>query len=604
MPMLLEKFIKFTYTVTKRLFEGDYMRRLLSLTMVLVLLCGLASACGAGPDPQEPTTNPVQKEQKLFTDRDFRTEYQNAALIQLQGSGAQADSENVTVSGSVVTVTGEGTYLLSGTLEDGSVIIDAGDRDKLQLVLDGVRIHSTTTAALSIRGADKVFLTLAPGSENSLSSDAVTQQEDAALFSKQDLTVNGSGSMTVTSAAGHGISCKDDLVFTGGSCTVNAASHSLDANDSLRITGDTTLLLNAGKDGIHCQNADDPELGFVHIENGTLTVEAQGDAISAGAYANIQDGSLTLTAGGGSVNGTKESSNQFGGFMGGGRPGQRPARREAVIADDGTSMKGLKAEGDVILSGGTFVIDAADDAIHADGSVSVTGGSFDIKTGDDAFHAEDSLAVSDGQVNIRESYEGLEAHAVTLSGGTLLIHADDDGINAAGGQDESGITGGRDGMFGPGGPGGHFGSGASDGVIEISGGKLAVHASGDGLDANGSITVSGGEVYVANPRSGDTSVLDSDTGAVITGGRFIGVGASMMMAQSFDRSSTQGVLACSVGNQSAGTPLTVTDPQGNTLISLETEYSSVLVLISTPEILKGQSYTLSLGETSGTVAAE
>lgn len=573
------------------------MKKLWSMLTVLLLLCGLISGCTdrSADQPAATDTTPVQKDQELFTQRDFRTEYTGATRIQLQGDSAQADSKNVTVSGSTVTVTGEGTYLLSGTL-DGSVIIEAGQADKLQLVLDGANIRSGT-AALEIRQADKVFLTLAPGSENSLSGDG-----EAALLSDQDLTVNGTGSLTVTAPEGHGIRCKDDLVFTGGSCSVTAASHGLDANDSVRITGETALTLVAGKDGIHCENADRPDKGFVHIAQGTVTVEAQGDAISAGAYADILGGSFTLTAGGGSVNGTKEHSEQFGGFMG--RPGNRQPREETSSTQDSTSMKGLKAAGDVTLSGGTFVIDSADDAIHADGSIQVTGGSFDIKTGDDAFHAEDNLTFTEGQLNIRESYEGLEAHKITVSGGQLLIHAKDDGLNAAGGQDESGFTGGRDGMFGGGRPGGHFGSGSSDGVIQISGGKLAIYASGDGMDANGSITISDGEIYVTNPSSGDTSVLDSDTGAVITGGRFIGVGASMMMAQSFDARSSQGVLACSVGNQSAGTPLTVTDDQGNTLISLETEYNSVLVIISTPEIVKGQTYTLTLGSTSGPVTAQ
>ena len=576
------------------------MKRLLSLTAALLLLGGLFSGCrapeGEWPAVTEPTL--AQNDREMFTDRDYRTKYTGAARIQLQGNGAQTDSESVTVSGSTVTIAGEGTYLLSGTLEDGTVIIDAGEQDKLQLVLDGVNIHSKTSAALNVQQADKVFLTLAPGSENSLTANA-----DAALFSRQDLTVNGTGSLTVTSPEGHGVVCKDDLVFTGGNCSVTAASHALDVNDSVRMTGDTVLSLNAGKDGIHCENADQPEKGFVHIAQGTVTVEAQGDAVSAGAYANILDGTFTLTAGGGSVNGTKESSDQFGGFMGG-RPGNRQPRQETASTQDSTSMKGLKAAGDVAISGGTFVIDSADDAIHSDGSVTVNGGSFDIKTGDDAFHAEDNLTFTEGQINVRESYEGLEAHKVAVSGGQLLIHANDDGLNAAGGQDESGFTGGRDGMFGGGRPGGHFGSGSSDGVIEISGGKLAIYASGDGMDANGSIAISGGEIYVTNPRSGDTSVLDSDTGATITGGRFIGVGASMMMAQSFDASSSQGVLACSVGNQSAGTPLTITDEQGNTLISLKTEYDCVLVIISTPEIIKGQTYTLTLGSTSGMVTAE
>lgn len=583
------------------------MKKILLLATALLVLCGSVSGCKTRTNqdiPTEPVQSQVSKaDQELFTDRDFRTEYTEAAHIQFGDNTATSDSGAVQISGSTVTITGEGTYLLSGSLEDGSLVIDADKKDKLQLVLDGVSIHSKSSAAVHIQQADKVFLTLAPGSENSLTTESLTQEEvDGALFSKEDLTMNGSGTLAITSPEGHGIVCKDDLVITGGSFTVNAASHGLDVNDSVRITGDTALTVSAGKDGIHCENADDAALGFVHIQQGTLVMEAQGDAISAGAYANILGGEFRLTAGGGSVNGTQHASDHFGGFMGGGRPGNRPPRQEAATAEDSTSMKGLKAAGDLTVSGGTFLVDTADDAFHSDTSVTVTGGSFDIQSGDDAFHGEDRLDISGGQINIRKSYEGLEALEVTVSGGQLMIRSDDDGINAAGGQDASGINGGRDGMFGGGRPGGPFG-GNSNGSIEISGGKLAIYASGDGLDANGSITVSNGEIYVTNPKSGDTSVLDCDTGAVITGGRFVGVGASVMMAQSFDNSSTQGVVACTTGNQKAGTALTVTDEQGSVLVSLETEYDSVLVIISTPEIVKGETYTLTLGNTSGTVTA-
>ena len=590
------------------------MKKILSMAAALLIVSSLVSGCETQTNPEQPTeptqttlpheTQPPELDPDMFTDRDFRTEYTSAARIQFQDGTATSDSGAVQISGSTVTITGEGTYLLSGTLEDGSVVIDAGENDKLQLVLDGVHILSKASAALKIQQADKVFLTLAPDSENSLTAEALSEEGiDGALFSKQDLTVNGSGKLVITSASGHGIVCKDDLVLTGGSFTVNAASHGLDVNDSVRITGETGLTINAGKDGIHCENNDEEALGFVYIEQGTFAVEAQGDAISAGAHTNILGGDFKLTAGGGSENGNKQSSDRFGGFMGGGgRPGNRQPRQETAATEDSSSMKGFKAGGDLTIGGGTFLVDTADDAFHSNTSMTINGGSFDIKSGDDAFHAEERLDITEGQINIRQSYEGLEALKVAVSGGYLMIHADDDGINAAGGNDESGIAGGRDGMFGGGRPGGHFG-GNSNGAIEISGGKLAIYSTGDCLDANGSIAVSGGELYVTNPKSGDTSVLDSDTGAVITGGRFIGLAASTMMAQSFESSSAQGVLACTVGNQKAGTLLTVADARGNTLVTLETEYDCVLLVISTPDLVKGETYTLTMGETSGELTA-
>lgn len=151
--------------------------------------------------------------------------------------------------------------MISGTLDDGMLVVDASDTAKVQLVFDGVQISSGTSAALYVLEADKVFLTLAEGTENALSNGgefvAVDDNNiDGALFSKQDLTVNGAGSLTVTSPAGHGIVCKDDLVITGGVYIVYAAGHGIDVNDSIRIA-DAKLTVDAGKDGIHAENNDD-----------------------------------------------------------------------------------------------------------------------------------------------------------------------------------------------------------------------------------------------------------------------------------------------------------------------------------------------------------
>lgn len=577
------------------------------LALVLSLSVMLTAGCANRQEtqnslPTDPTA--VQLDETMFTERDRKEEYdpQTAIQIELKGDTAISTANSVRIDGNTVTITEDGTYLLTGALAQGSIIVDAGDRAKPQLVLQGVDVTSEA-AALEIRGADKVFVTLAEGTENTLSGgtgDAV----DGTVFSKQDLTFNGSGSLAVISNEGHGIVCKDDLVFTGGSYQIQSASHGLDVNDSVRITDHTSLTMHTGKDGIHCENGEDPEKGFVYMEKGSLNITAEGDGLSAGAYVRILDGSVVVLAGGGHENGTKEHSDFFGGFMGGGRP-QRPREVQAGTSEDSNSMKGLKAAGEITVAGGSFVMDTADDCIHSNGNIAISGGSFDLRSGDDAIHADESLNLK-ADINIKTSYEDLEAHKVYVHGGEMEIHAKDDGINASGGQDFSGTEGGRDGMFGGWGggrPGGPLGSGSSDGVIDISGGQLKIYSSGDGMDANGSITISNGDIYVTNPSSGDTSVLDSDNGATITGGTFTSAGASTMMAQSFAAASTQGVIACTVGNRAAGTPVCVQDANGKTLVSYDTEYACVLVIISTPELKKGESYTLTVGDYSGPVQA-
>ncbi|MBQ7827816.1 MAG: carbohydrate-binding domain-containing protein [Clostridia bacterium] len=621
------------------------MKRIISIVTALLLLTGCSSTGNisvnnnAGTDAvtDKGTDSPAvsvdvtiaESDADMFSDRDRRTEYSQSecVTVKLNGTTAEASSDSVKISDGIITLTEEATYVISGTLDDGMIAVNAADTAKLQIVMDGADITSKTSAALYVLSGDKVFLTLAEGSQNSLTNGgefvAIDDNNiDGALFSKQDLTVNGNGSLTVTSPAGHGIVCKDDLVFTGGTVSVSSASHGIDANDSVRITGDTSITAVAGKDGIHSENSDDATLGFVYVSGGDVKIEAEGDGIAAGSYVQIENGTFDIKAGGGSVNGSKESSDNYGGFMGGGKgggggrgtggmggmggmmPGMNDTSSSADTTDESsTSMKGIKSANSIFIKGGTVTVDSADDCIHADVSITVDGGTFDLKSGDDAVHAEDTLTVNNCNMTVGESYEGLEAQKIYVCGGTVVVNSSDDGLNASGGTDQSGTSGGRDGMFSGMQPGGGNMGGASNGVIEITGGNLTVYASGDGIDSNGTLTVSGGYTYVANPTSGDTSVIDSDSQPIITGGTFISAGSTTMMAQTFSTSSTQGVIACTTGSQTAGQTVTVTDQSGNELISYKTEYSTVLVIISSPDIVKGETYTLTVGSTSGTISA-
>ncbi len=599
------------------------MKRITKWLLVFSLVCGLLAGCGnteensgssnsnGSTDSSENSANPVtvdfsQTDEDMFTNRDYKTEYDEneCVSIQLNGNSATASSNSVEISGSTVTITEEATYIISGSLSDGMIIVNAPDTAKLQLVLNGVDINSETSAALYILEADKVFVTLADGTENTLSNggtfEAIDENNiDGTLFSKQDITLNGAGSLTIDSPAGHGIVAKDDLVFTSGTYTVTSASHGMDVNDSVRITGDTQITVDAGKDGIHVENTDDTEKGFVYISDGSISIEAEGDGISASAYMQIENGEIGILAGGGSVNGSSASSDNWGGY-GGGRPGSTSS---STSSDDSESMKGIKSENSLLISGGTLTIDSADDSVHSNVSVIINGGTFELASGDDAIHAEESLMITAGTINITESYEGLEALDISVQGGDIKLVASDDGLNAAGGTDSSGTTGGRDGMYG-GGRGGMGGgmSSSSNGSIVISGGNLYVNASGDGIDANGTLEISGGYTVVVGPTQGDTATLDYDISAVITGGTFIGTGASGM-AQTFS-DSEQGVVAVSVGNQAAGTKITLQDADGNTVISYAPELSFGVVILSSPDIISGDTYKITVGSASGEFAAE
>lgn len=611
------------------------MKKYISLIICLIFMFSLTfGGCSKNPSSttDEGTTNGenttsaeavevdfAQGEDEMFTDRDNKNTYDEstAVKITLNGTTASSTSDSVKISGSTVTITEEATYIISGTLTDGMLIVDAGENDKLQIVLDGANITSSTSAPLYILEADKVVVTLAEGTENILANGGTftaidDNNIDGAVFSKQDLTFNGSGSLTVTSPTGHGIVCKDDLVFTGGTYTINCASHGLDANDSVRVKN-ADFTVASGKDGVHAENSDDTSLGFVYISSGNLNITAEGDGISAGSYMQIEGGTYNIVSGGGSENGENQSSGSWGDFMGGGMPGgdmggnRRPMSFDtsATVSymatttetdDSSTSIKGIKSNGSMLINNGTFTIDSADDSLHSNVSMTINGGTFEIASGDDALHAEETLIITSGNINVTESYEGLEALNIEVKGGEISLVSSDDGLNAAGGTDSSGTTGGRDGMFGGGMMGGGMSS-SSNGSIVISGGKLCINASGDGIDANGYLEITGGFTTVCGPTQGDTATLDYDTSAVITGGTFIGTGASGM-AQTFS-GSEQGVIAVTVGNQSANTEIVLKDSKGNTVVSYAPELSFGVVIISTPDMVSGETYTITVGSASG-----
>ncbi len=542
---------------------------------------------------------------EIFSNRDFETDYDESksALITLKGDSAESSSNAVQISGSTVTITDEGTYILSGSLDNGMIIIDSEKSDKTQLVLNGVTIHSETCAPIYILQSDKVFITLAPGSVNTLSNGgtftAIDENNiDAVIFSKEDVTLNGSGELVVTSPAGHGIVSKDSLTITGGSYDISSASHGLSGKDDVCIAGGA-FVLTSGKDGIHAENEDDTAKGYVYIEGGAFQISAEGDGVSASANMQILGGSFEITSGGGSANGASQTSDAWGNFMGGGRhqSGSRGGTTASDTSDDSTSIKGIKATEDLEIYGGAFTIDSADDAVHSNANITVSGGTFDIASGDDAFHADETLTITSGTIRITESYEGLEGLHILVSGGDITLSASDDGLNAAGGTDESGFGGQRgNDRFG-----GGMGGSSSNGSIVISGGTVNITASGDGIDANGTLEISGGFTTVCGPTQGDTATLDYDISAVITGGTFIGTGASGM-AQTFS-DSEQGVIAVSVGSMSAGTEITLTDSAGNVVISYAPELSFGVVILSSPDVVKGETYTITVGSASGTFAA-
>lgn len=520
---------------------------------------------------------------EMFSNRDLKGDYKESesAAVTLSGSAAQCNSKDVEISGNTVTIKAEGTYILSGTLNDGMIIVDADETAKVQLVLKGVSVSNSASAAIYVKSADKVFVTLAQGTVNTLTNGgsytAIDDNNiDAVIFSKCDLTINGSGSLEITAKAGHGIVSKDDLKVMNGNLIINAEKHGLSGKDSVRIAGGT-INITSGKDGIQADH-DKAEKGYVYIAGGTLTINASGDGISASGLLQIDGGSFDITAGKGSSNKTV-----------------------ARDADGSTvSTKGIKAVGNLVINDGSFAINSQDDALHTNGDLTVNGGEYRIATGDDGLHGDETTTVAGGKLNITTSYEGIEGKDIVISGGYIDLYASDDGINAAGGRDQSGF-GGMFGGFGGGFPGGFGQSG--DSSVLISGGTIYVNADGDGLDSNGTLTVTGGEVYVDGPVNSANGALDYDTAGEITGGTVVALGASGM-AQNFSKASNQGSILINTGNRQAGTAVSLKDADGKVLLSYTSKKAFSSVLVSCEGLVQGGVYTLSVGDSDTNITMD
>ena len=517
------------------------------------------------------------------------------AEISLQGTSIQVDGSGVSAAGSSATITSAGAYSISGSLDDGQIIVDTEDEGIVELILNGVNITNTSSAPIFVSSASEVVISLAEGSSNTVTdgtayvfADAETDEPDAAIFSKSDLIITGSGALTVNANYKNGIASKDTLTIENGIITVNAAADGIKGKDAVTIY-DGVLSIVSGNDGIQSTNASDEEKGTVSISGGTINITSGLDGIQAETDLLISGGDITIVSGGGSAN---SSSQESWGNQGNGAGGM--GMQDTTTADATTveSMKALKAGVDLTISGGSISIDSADDALHSNDSLSIDGGEMTISSGDDGIHADTTLIVNDGTITIAKSYEGLESAAITLNGGTINVTASDDGINVAGGNDGSSV-GGR--------PGQNNFSSNGDYTLTINGGYIVLDAGGDGLDSNGTITMTDGVVIVNGPTNNGNGPVDYMGSFNISGGFLVAVGSSGM-AQATSSDSTQyGVLYNYDDTQSAGTLISIQNQSGQSILTFAPTKDYQSVLFSSADIQNGETYTLtSGGSASGT----
>ncbi|MFV0451894.1 MAG: carbohydrate-binding domain-containing protein [Propioniciclava sp.] len=488
---------------------------------------------------------------------DIRDAASSAVRVTLTGDSAIADSEAVRIDGDTVTITAPGTYLLGGELA-GQVVVDSPSAGEVVVVLSDASITSGAGAALVFADVDAAAVVLADGTQNTLTSAALfadstaADAPNAALFSRADLTIGGSGSLAVHAPSLDGIAATDGLVITEGTVRVAAADDGIRGKDHLVIDGGT-ITVTSGGDALKSDNDTAPDAGYIAIAAGTLALAAGGDGLTAHTDIVITGGTLAVTTGGG---------------------------RGTPMAQD-ASAKGLKAGANLVIEGGTTTIDAAEDAIHSGSVVSLNEGAITAAAGDDGVHADDTVTVAGGRLVIPASNEGIEGAAVTIAGGNSTVTAADDAINVA---DQVAPDQGT----------------RPAGLLSITGGTLVLDAGGDGLDSNGSVEMTGGTVTVWGPAGDGNGSLDVDGGFALSGGILLAAGSAGMAAAP-DAEAAQGWVQANVSGE-AGAVIQITDGTA-VLAEYTAEKSFANVVFSSEAIAAGTSYAVQVDGVVTTVSA-
>lgn len=531
-------------------------------------------------------------------DLDDTWDASTASQIILTDGSARFDGVGAAVRGTTVTITLAGTYVVSGTVRDGQLVVDLEEDGTVKLVLSGANLTCSTGAPIYVKNAGKVIITLAEGTENYVTDgdsfvleSSEAGEPNAAVFSKSDLTINGTGSLTVQASYNNGIASKDDLKIVSGTITVHAANDACKGRDCIGVR-DGLITLIAGGDGLQSTNGEDAAKGYISIEGGSLDITAGTDGIQAQTTLLVLAGDIKLSTGGGSANSSSGGrSGDAWGQWGQGQEGQMSGG--ATEDTDSTSAKGLKAAVSVYVAGGVINIDSSDDSIHSNNAVRIDGGTIVLTSGDDGVHADATLEVNGGDLSVTKSYEGLESGVMTINGGAMRVVAGDDAVNVAGGVDESSVSG-R--------PGRNEFTVNENNQLYINGGYIVLDGNGDGLDCNGRVFMTGGTVLINGPTSNGNGAMDYLGECTVSGGYLVAVGSSGM-AQAPTMTSTQYSLMVNFDSvQSAGTLVHVEDGDGNDLLTFSPTEEYQSVVLCSPDITAGSTLKVYLGGSStGTV---
>lgn len=509
-------------------------------------------------------------------------------------SSMTVNGPGLSVDGKTVLVTEGGDFTVTGKNADAMIKVNSKSRVKLRL--SGVELTNSDGPAIYFENCDKGFITVSKGTENYL-ADGTEYSVDAkgAVFSNDDLEIQGGGKLTVVSNYNHAIVSYDKLTVEEGVLALTAKGDGLHANDGIEISGGD-LTVTALGDGIQSEDYVDITGGTVNI---TTTGQVEPSAAGWGGFGGR--GGMGL----GDMDGA-----DFGGRGGwGGRqpmqdgqtPPQMPDDRQPMeIADDRQlpqmpeggpgaedvltdesaypSTKGIKAETNLLVRGGDVTVNSSDHCLHSAGIIYIDGAALSLTSqAGKGVSAHAGLCVEGGAINVLKSTEGLESKdRFVINGGTVHVTASDDGLNAGG-------TNGRDaGMSG-----GH--------CLYMNGGYVYVDAAGDGLDANGILYITGGTAIVNGPTNSGNGALDSGGGVVVTGGTLIASGAAGMAEYPAGGQSAQSTVVYAGSSAAAGDLIRIEDAEGKEILTYSSSKPWQNLVFSSPLLERGKEYRILTG---------
>ena len=478
--------------------------------------------------------------------------------ISIDGSGASIKNIGDI---NTVEITTSGAYRLSGTLDNGRIVVNAKDSN-VNLILDNVNITCLYNSPIYIYKSDAVMITLEDNSANILNdgdiynfedefSSSADEEPNSCLYSKSNLIIYGKGSLTVNANNNNAITSKDSLYIENADITVNSKNHGMNGKDSNVIKNSKIHITSVG-DGIRSTNDTDTTLGWIRIEESEITINAGEDAIQAETDLIIYGGKFDIVSGGGSSEALDISNNDFGGNW-----FNREGNTSTQAIEDEISKKGIKSVRSLLLEDTEMRIDSYDDAIHSNENIKIVSGNYRINTGDDGIHADYTVTIDNGNIEVINSYEGIEANNIVINDGKINIISIDDGININGGNDLSGFENfdrgfkmSRNQKIEKEKQSGDFKmfensnnipnnipsnipnnipsdipnniqhknpnnvsnfdkqNSEAENILIINGGNITINAAGDGIDSNGNIIMNNGKVVVYGPTNSGNGALD------------------------------------------------------------------------------------------------